>query len=175
MPFKKSDIDRLLAATGRKCVICSSLHNVQVHHVVPKEEGGSDTFENAVPLCPSCHDRVHVKHSSGRTTRDYSPEEVRLHLKRAILRFREGRQEWNYYDNYDSSILTIKNSDDSFAINQQIKISRVVFAAAARSDCHDIKINEADARSFVRGEAKRHPLMFQSSFSSIPLVFADDV
>ncbi|MEY3024578.1 MAG: hypothetical protein RJA16_1404 [Planctomycetota bacterium] len=32
---------------------------IEVHHVVPLAEGGSDTVENAVALCPSCHRACH--------------------------------------------------------------------------------------------------------------------
>ena len=30
---------------------------VHIHHIVPQAEGGSDTEDNAAPLCPSCHDK----------------------------------------------------------------------------------------------------------------------
>lgn len=32
---------------------------IEVHHVVPLAEGGSDTVDNAVALCPSCHRACH--------------------------------------------------------------------------------------------------------------------
>jgi Zn finger protein HypA/HybF involved in hydrogenase expression len=38
-----------------KCCRCRSI-GVQVHHIVPQENGGSDNIENAAPLCPNCHD-----------------------------------------------------------------------------------------------------------------------
>jgi hypothetical protein len=37
-----------------RCCRCHMLA-VEVHHVVPKGKGGPDTFENAAPLCPTCH------------------------------------------------------------------------------------------------------------------------
>jgi len=30
---------------------------VDVHHIIPEQEGGPDTEDNAAPLCPSCHER----------------------------------------------------------------------------------------------------------------------
>jgi hypothetical protein len=37
------------------CVRCKEPF-VDVHHIIPQSEGGSDTIENAAPLCASCHD-----------------------------------------------------------------------------------------------------------------------
>lgn len=38
-----------------KCVICHKPF-VEIHHIIPQSEGGSDTIENAAPLCARCHD-----------------------------------------------------------------------------------------------------------------------
>ena len=35
---------------------------LEVHHSVPLAEGGEDTLENAVALCPNCHRRMHLGH-----------------------------------------------------------------------------------------------------------------
>jgi len=32
---------------------------LEVHHKVPLSEGGDDTVENAIALCPNCHRKVH--------------------------------------------------------------------------------------------------------------------
>lgn len=37
-----------------KCVLCRS-NIVEIHHIIPQEKGGPDTFENAVALCANCH------------------------------------------------------------------------------------------------------------------------
>lgn len=37
------------------CCLCHAL-GVEVHHIIPEAEGGSDTLANAAPLCPSCHE-----------------------------------------------------------------------------------------------------------------------
>jgi hypothetical protein len=37
------------------CCVCKST-GIEVHHIVPKSEGGSDDIDNAAPLCPSCHE-----------------------------------------------------------------------------------------------------------------------
>ncbi len=40
---------------GFRCVICQKTF-VEIHHIIPQAEGGSDTIDNAAPLCASCHD-----------------------------------------------------------------------------------------------------------------------
>lgn len=66
------------------CAVCNRLHGVQVHHIVPRSEGGSDEASNAIPLCPNCHDEVHAQYAPGRTTRLYTETELRGHLRRTI-------------------------------------------------------------------------------------------
>jgi hypothetical protein len=46
----------------------------------PVSEGGSDEIDNAIPLCPNCHDDVHSSYAPGRVTRSYSEAELRRHL-----------------------------------------------------------------------------------------------
>jgi hypothetical protein len=38
-----------------QCCLCKTL-GIEIHHITPQAEGGSDTFENAAPLCPTCHE-----------------------------------------------------------------------------------------------------------------------
>ena len=38
-----------------QCCVCKTI-GVEIHHIIPKEEGGNDSEENAAPLCPSCHE-----------------------------------------------------------------------------------------------------------------------
>jgi 5-methylcytosine-specific restriction protein A len=33
---------------------------LEVHHIIPLEEGGQDSIENVVALCPNCHRKMHV-------------------------------------------------------------------------------------------------------------------
>jgi 5-methylcytosine-specific restriction endonuclease McrA len=51
------------ALHGTDCTLCGSNHRVQAHHVVHRNEGGSDTLDNLVMLCASCHRRTHADES----------------------------------------------------------------------------------------------------------------
>jgi len=83
------------------CAVCNKLHDVQVHHITPVSEGGSDDVSNAIPLCPNCHNEVHAHYVSGRTTRLYTESELRGHLERTIrlaatqTKLRPGTRRWN--------------------------------------------------------------------------------
>ena len=52
--------------------------------MVPVEDGGGDDIDNAIPLCPNCHDEIHSRYASGRTTRIYTARELRLHRQRTV-------------------------------------------------------------------------------------------
>ncbi len=90
MGFGKRETDQLLAHCGRRCCICGHLHAVQVHHIKPKEKGGTDDIQNGIPLCPNCHDAVHTGYSSGKTTKIYSEPELKLHRQRTIEQIKNG-------------------------------------------------------------------------------------
>jgi hypothetical protein len=55
MAFSEVLKTRIRRKTHFSCCICKSI-GVEVHHIVPKEENGPDSEENAAPLCPSCHE-----------------------------------------------------------------------------------------------------------------------
>lgn len=38
-----------------QCCLCHDL-GVEIHHIVPQGQDGSDEEENAAPLCPTCHE-----------------------------------------------------------------------------------------------------------------------
>lgn len=59
-----------MVACGRCCVICHKFcgNNMEVHHIKAQADGGSDEFENAIPLCFDCHAEVRQydpKHPKG--------------------------------------------------------------------------------------------------------------
>jgi hypothetical protein len=88
MGFDKTGVEQLLVACGRRCCICGTLHRVQVHHIIP----GDNNIDNAIPLCPICHDETHMQYVPGRTIRSYTPTELKLHRKRTIDQVkREGK------------------------------------------------------------------------------------
>ena len=58
----KINKERIIAMHGNRCVICGSRHHgnkLEIHHVIPKSEGGTNEVGNLIPLCHTCHCAVH--------------------------------------------------------------------------------------------------------------------
>jgi SOS-response transcriptional repressor LexA len=56
-----------------RCCRCHEI-GIDVHHILPQYQGGTDDFDNAAPLCQNCHDRFgdsEVKRKEIRQMRDW--------------------------------------------------------------------------------------------------------
>ncbi|MGN0964433.1 MAG: HNH endonuclease [Dysosmobacter sp.] len=42
-----------------RCAICDSARGLQIHHVIPRSQGGSNRPENLITLCMYCHGVIH--------------------------------------------------------------------------------------------------------------------
>ena len=47
------------ARDGYRCALCDCSQGLQIHHVVPRGEGGTNQPENLITLCSYCHSHVH--------------------------------------------------------------------------------------------------------------------
>lgn len=79
MGFPTSVAERALLDSGRHCCICGEFRGskIELHHIIPRAQGGPDTYENCIPLCFDCHAEVEAynpKHPKGRR---YSASELR--------------------------------------------------------------------------------------------------
>lgn len=48
---------------GLECTICKWCVdgvNGDIHHIIPKSEGGSDDMSNLTYVCPNCHRMLHA-------------------------------------------------------------------------------------------------------------------
>ena len=78
MPFSESDKEDVKQRAAFQCCRCRQI-GVEVHHVIPTKDGGTDQIDNAAPLCPNCHawfgDNP-VKRKEIRQMRDWWYEQV---------------------------------------------------------------------------------------------------
>ena len=77
--------------SARHCAACRRFKgvSVEVHHLIPKRDGGEDTLENAIVLCYECHEFAGADYYSARHPKGskYTVEELRRsrdHLHRAV-------------------------------------------------------------------------------------------
>lgn len=56
MAFSESLKVTVRKRSHHSCCVCHEI-GVEIHHIVPQEQDGSDDEDNAAPLCPTCHDR----------------------------------------------------------------------------------------------------------------------
>lgn len=81
MPFSPEVREEALVRSRRFCCVCH-LHagrNAVVHHIEQEANGGANTLENAIALCPKCHAEAghyNPRHPLGTK---YSPSELRRH------------------------------------------------------------------------------------------------
>ena len=61
---------KLLEVWKNKCAICGSLEFLEFHHIIPKQSGGTDDYDNIIVLCACCHATIH--------NRTYSPQNYHL-------------------------------------------------------------------------------------------------
>lgn len=56
MPFTENTKLEAKECSHYTCVWCQQTNQfLEVHHITPEKEGGSDEIDNAAPLCPNCH------------------------------------------------------------------------------------------------------------------------
>lgn len=71
LEFSKRTAVKILKRMGAKCSICGwDESTCDIHHIIPKKNGGTDNMDNLIYICPNCHRICH-------TTNKYSIE----HLK----------------------------------------------------------------------------------------------
>ena len=52
---------------------------MELDHITPQGEDGSDDIENAIPVCFECHAEIHLYNDKHPRGRKYHPEELRQH------------------------------------------------------------------------------------------------
>jgi hypothetical protein len=89
MPFSPEVRTRALLWCDRHCCLCKKACgiNIEVHHLIPESEGGSDDIENAIPLCFDCHSDVqcyNLRHPKGTK---YKPDELKTRREQVYEEF----------------------------------------------------------------------------------------
>ena len=49
----------IYARDGYRCALCDCTQYIQIHHVIPRGQGGSNHEHNLITLCSWCHAQAH--------------------------------------------------------------------------------------------------------------------
>ena len=84
MSFPPQVAEAALLDCGRHCCLCHRFcgTKLELHHIIPVEAKGDDSYENCIPLCFDCHAEVKAynpKHPKGRK---YTVSELTAHRDR---------------------------------------------------------------------------------------------
>ena len=92
MPFPLKIRKKLLFKSGRRCCLCLEYcgTHIEVHHIVPKSEGGTNEESNGIPLCFDCHADVPAYNSKHPRGTKFTAEELRRHRDRLFLHIERG-------------------------------------------------------------------------------------
>lgn len=79
MPFSTDIRRKVLLWCDRHCCLCKKTCgvNIEVHHIDPQEQDGSDDIDNAIPLCFECHAFVQHYNDLAPRGNKYKPEELK--------------------------------------------------------------------------------------------------
>lgn len=73
----RSDV---FARDGNKCKMCgvSNQGNHDAHHITDRSlmPGGGYVKENGITLCPPCHEKAEIFHSTGKIVSGWSPTDL---------------------------------------------------------------------------------------------------
>ena len=56
MPFSEKLKLKVKQKAAFRCCRCQNI-GIDVHHIIPIKDGGTDDIDNAAPLCQNCHDQ----------------------------------------------------------------------------------------------------------------------
>lgn len=73
-------VTEILLKCGRHCVLCGKDcgPNIEIHHIVPIYKGGTNDFDNLIPLCFDCHAEVGHYNSAHPKGRKYNIDELKI-------------------------------------------------------------------------------------------------
>ena len=89
MSFSREIQEHLLVRCGRHCCLCRRFvgSKMEIHHIIPRSDGGSDDEDNAIPLCYDCHSDVHSNAGAHPKDKRYPPSELKAHRDAWFKRF----------------------------------------------------------------------------------------
>lgn len=86
MPFPLRVRINLLVRAGGHCCLCGAYcgSKIEIHHIIPESEGGTDEEDNGIPLCLNCHAEVRAYDDQHPIGTKFHMEELPRHRDRVF-------------------------------------------------------------------------------------------
>lgn len=143
MGFSKEIKERAFVASARRCCVCKEFsgRNIEVHHITQASQGGTDSFENAIPLCFNCHANAGHYNSKHPRGSKFSPEELRKHRDLWYKQVAEGKFKVNDIDISQQFFIT-----NSFDI-----VSEITKGDFNNFPINEVKLLKNDLYNYLKG------------------------
>lgn len=88
---------------GYRCALCDSTSGLQVHHIMPRGQGGADHPMNLITLCWRCHAAAHGSIMGDTTLPAEERKQIALDVELAAVQYvadyyAERGEEWYPWD-----------------------------------------------------------------------------
>ncbi len=118
MPFPEKLKVEMRKRCFHKCCLCQAI-GVEIHHIIPQEAGGENTFDNAAPLCGHCHNTYGAnpeKRKMIREARDNWLEQCKIQYDSESPRLQEMHERLARLESQldmSAEKITVKNSENT--------------------------------------------------------------
>src|ERR1035437_5700560 len=126
----------VLDRDGYQCKKCKAKNvKFNVHHIIFRSEGGTDSPENLITLCESCHGKVHQKEFKidGKRSKTKDATEIGIIKSQLKNSFGKFEETFGYETKFKREILNLSKThyNDAVSIcleeNESVKFSDVVY------------------------------------------------
>jgi hypothetical protein len=148
MGFSKKIKEDALIATARRCCVCKEFsgRNIEIHHIIHQNEGGENTFENAIPLCFDCHANAGHYNSKHPRGMRFAPVELRRHRDNWYDLVKKGT-----YLNSENEIL-----QNYFVCNSFETVWEIINGDFENFPIQPIKVIKNELFNYLKSAAKFH-------------------
>ncbi|TFB12394.1 HNH endonuclease [Candidatus Marinimicrobia bacterium MT.SAG.3] len=178
MSIPKATRDMLLVEAQHRCTVCNE-KCFEIHHIIGKADGGDDSPENLIVMCPNCHQ--HRYHRSGEFTRDQLRQykknlqdrnEIEKRLLQNIEDLWKEIKEKSAAEINKSLITKLEDANQLIDKSRSPKIAQSVSQMAIKMAELSIMPNAARRAIEVKYEVERQQL--KSSVDQLSVVGIDD-
>ena len=146
--------DNILVKCNRRCAICRRLRStkLQIHHIIERSKGGTDDFDNLLPICISCHHDVHSKVPFAQR---FSNAELKKHRDELYRLVAEGKLPAENNQNNGISVQKTIHSYLEKPIPEKLDETAIeLLLELSRSESGVLVITETEAGPIIKTESR---------------------